>query len=177
MILGQLWEKRCEWSAAPVLPFGCLPVVRYALCPMFPRLDRRPRAPPSFSPPPPTPNLGLAPPAVECIRPQNGSSAAAVVHGEKAWQTEQLLGWNRARSLWHEIYHYYLLKHYLVPQLLDQSISGVFLLYLFGLFSQAKNVSNICSHFLNRQYLPPCNKCACSPSNMSNASLKHLHFT
>ena len=34
--------------------------------------------------PPPTPTLGLAPPAVECIRPQNGSSAAAVAHGERS---------------------------------------------------------------------------------------------
>ncbi|CAK6963185.1 Hypothetical predicted protein [Scomber scombrus] len=36
-----------------------------------------------FSPPPLTPTLGLAPPAVECIRPENGSSAAAVAHREK----------------------------------------------------------------------------------------------
>lgn len=61
-------------------------------------VDRQPCAPP-FSPPPSTPNLGLAPPAVECIRPQNGSSAAAVAHGEKPDRLSSCWrGWNRARS-------------------------------------------------------------------------------
>lgn len=56
---------------------------------MLPRLDRQatscPTSPPRFASPlfSTTPTLGLAPPAVECIRPQNGSSAAAVAHGEK----------------------------------------------------------------------------------------------
>lgn len=73
------------WRAMPVKFLFC----HLAACLSFDMLhvpcfhgsiDRWPCASPSS---PILPNLGLASPAVECIRPQNGSSAAAVAQGEK----------------------------------------------------------------------------------------------
>lgn len=124
-----------------------MPVVQYAPRPVFPRLGRQTTSrSPSLSPPP-TPNLGLAPPAVECIRPQNGSSAAAVAHGEKP---------DRQSSCWAEtgqghpqndIYHQYLLKHYSVPLLLDHSGSGV--LYINSGRCIARKLSKKANRFIN----------------------------
>lgn len=78
--LGRAMRVECR-SCLAIWPRACRPICS-AVPSFHGSTGRRPRAPSFFSPPP-TPNLGLAPPAVECIRPQNGSSAAAVAHGEK----------------------------------------------------------------------------------------------
>ena len=106
--LCMMWKERFEWSAAPppptnvVLPFGCMPAVRHALHPMFPRLSRQTTSRPH----PPLSSASYAHPGLgttSCWMHQGTKMAPQLLlwHTQKkAWQAKQLLGWSRARSFW-----------------------------------------------------------------------------
>lgn len=132
MILGQPSERRCDWSAVPLLPFGCVPVVRYARCPVFPRLDGQTtsRSPPpllSYPPPPPT----------HFQRP-TWAWHHQLLNASGPKMAPQLLLWHTEKSLtdsscWaetgqghsqNEIHRLYLRKHQVLTWLLDQSGLG-----------------------------------------------------
>lgn len=125
-----------------VLPFGCVPVVRYAPCPMFARLDRQttlcsPLLSSSFYA---QPGLGTT----SCWMHQAPKWLLSCCCGtrRKAWQTEQLLaGLKQGKVIsQNEIYCCYLLKHYLAPGLLDHSGSAVVDFSYIGRWLEEQNV-------------------------------------
>ena len=122
--------ERSAESQVPflVLPFGCVPVVRYAPCPMFARLDRQTTL---CSPLLLSSSCSYAQPGLgttSCWMHQAPKWLLSCCCGtrRKAWQTEQLLaGLKQGKVISpNEIYCCYLLKHYLAPRLLDHSGSA-----------------------------------------------------